>query len=317
MRVLAFRSLAVLTLAGCLAPVPAWAWKQTLVQSGCGERWKTDHLTYSIEKQGGGLQGILDEEYETAVKQAFEAWQGVSCEVCATGKANEAPKVCKAHPVGFTAEYLGLGDTDVLGPACVQDVPSAPCQIKANGNFVVAVHDKPLGNNVVSFTVITANVATGEIIDADIALDAGTHDFCVDVTPPGDVGACKIGYYDLRSTLTHEVGHFLGLDHSLDTEATMFVSAPAQETKKSTLEQDDRAGLCHAYSTTCDPASLPKPGADAGGTDAGGKADAGQGGKQPDDSCQASRHGQGVGPLLLLLAVVAALRRRRWASCPG
>ncbi len=305
------RILVALVFVACLAPVPAWAWKQTLVSSGCGERWKTDQLTYQIgklEKQDGGLVGITTDDYAKAVQDAFATWQAVTCGVCATGKANELPKICAVHPVGFTVQYLGIGETPVLGPECVQDVPSAPCQIKPNGNFVVAVQ-KALGNHVVSFTVITANTATGEIIDADIALDDATYDFCV--------ADCKSGRYDLLSTLTHEVGHFLGLDHSLDTAATMFVSAPAQELSKRTLTDDDREGLCRAYSTTCDPALLPKPGADAGGTDAGSKADAGQGGKPPADSCQASRHGQRWGLLAVLSAAVAALRRRRRTACSG
>ena len=56
---------------------------------------------------------------------------------------------------------------------------------------------------------------------------------------------------DLRNSITHEVGHLIGLDHPPNTprnaESTMFASAPACETKKRSLAQDDIDGICMIY----------------------------------------------------------------------
>jgi MYXO-CTERM domain-containing protein len=103
---------------------------------------------------------------------------------------------------------------------------------------------------------------------------------------------------DLENTLTHELGHVLALDHSQDRESTMFYSAPLGETRKRSLEQDDRTGLCSLYSVAY---AEVNPDAEIGG---GG------------DGC--SSHPAGVpavpsnlAPLLLALAALAAGRSRK------
>jgi hypothetical protein len=57
--------------------------------------------------------------------------------------------------------------------------------------------------------------------------------------------------------VTHEVGHFIGLDHTLDFDATMFAGYDEGTTELRTLEQDDIDGACAIYppsrAATCDP----------------------------------------------------------------
>ncbi|WP_157722083.1 matrixin family metalloprotease [Tumebacillus avium] len=54
--------------------------------------------------------------------------------------------------------------------------------------------------------------------------------------------------YDIGNGITHEIGHLLGLDHSSDSAATMYGTSPKGETKKRTIEQDDRNGIDFLYS---------------------------------------------------------------------
>jgi hypothetical protein len=114
----------------------------------------------------------------------------------------------------------------------------------------------------------------GEILDADIELNA-TERFAISANgqtlAPGDGRDLA----DLGNTFTHEVGHFLGLDHACRTagepprldhegeevplctgdllEATMHPTQDNGETKKATVEQDDVTGACAIHPLAEDP----------------------------------------------------------------
>ena len=123
----------------------------------------------------------------------------------------------------------------------------------------------------------------GEILDADIELNGVQFAFAVGGQSSG-TSSCQA---DFANTLTHEIGHFLGLDHTCwiggrrlqddqgntvpsctsptlgdeITEATMYNFQSCGETKKATLEPDDLAGMCAIYPsgehpTSCKPADL-------------------------------------------------------------
>ena len=57
----------------------------------------------------------------------------------------------------------------------------------------------------------------------------------------------EAGRMDVANIATHEIGHALGLDHSDDTEATMYYATVFGETKRRTLEEDDINGVCALY----------------------------------------------------------------------
>lgn len=129
-------------------------------------------------------------------------------------------------------------------------------------------------NAALALTTTFARTSTGEIVDADIevnAVDFVWADWASAVPP--------VGAQDLQSAITHEVGHLVGLDHTcyLGTtpnrpmdqngtplpdcssappdvrETTMFPEGALIDTSKRTLAPDDRQGVCDAYPLAADP----------------------------------------------------------------
>lgn len=99
----------------------------------------------------------------------------------------------------------------------------------------------------IALTTVTYVNSNGTILDADIELNDAYYTF-TNCDPEED---CAIAV-DLKNTLTHEVGHVLGLDHPPfnapeSVGATMASSAPEGEIEKRDLAEDDINGLCFIY----------------------------------------------------------------------
>lgn len=121
------------------------------------------------------------------------------------------------------------------------------------------------------------NPRDAEIVDADIELNGVQFA----ISSGGQSRGSATCLADLANTLTHEVGHLMGLDHTcwdgtgerpVDgdgapvpsctptsalppevTEATMFNFQSCGETKKASPEADDIAGVCSLYPLADDP----------------------------------------------------------------
>jgi hypothetical protein len=144
--------------------------------------------------------------------------------------------------------------------------------------------DPDIERGVLALTFVSYRTSDGAIEDADIVLNAAN--FTWTTNPTG----CTT-QYDLQSALTHELGHALGLAHSMGhPEATMYATGDACETVKRDLAPDDEAGLNSLYPKPAEPAP-----AVAG--------------------CSATRAGAGSGGLAVALAIaLAAVRKRRTAA---
>ena len=104
----------------------------------------------------------------------------------------------------------------------------------------------PRGSGVIAVTRVSWN-NVGEITDADIVFNGRDFDFSISENGTGR------GQVDLQDVLTHEIGHFIGLDHtplvgSPSVRPTMnpFNTAEAPRIAR-TLEADDKAGVSALY----------------------------------------------------------------------
>jgi hypothetical protein len=195
----------------------------------CGKPlyWSSPCVGYSLQQDASkqvGLSSATD-----VVHQAFSAWETASC----------APS---GHP---RIEGVDMGPV-----ACGRHEYN---QRAGNAN-VIAFRDDAWPHqgegDALALTTITYNLDTGEIYDADMEINSAQALFTT-----GDIGIKD----DLLSVITHEVGHFLGLAHSADPEATMTPTYSPGSTTLRSLSADDIAGICAVYPpgapipSTCDP----------------------------------------------------------------
>jgi hypothetical protein len=118
--------------------------------------------------------------------------------------------------------------------------------------------------NVVALTSVLYDPESGRILNADIELNGwdgggaalpdtqprnGWYFTCGDPAAGcGTYGQAGCQHMDLQNTLTHEVGHLVGLGHvpSLP-DATMFPETGPGETQMRSLSADDVEGVCAIY----------------------------------------------------------------------
>ncbi|MEQ1507415.1 MAG: matrixin family metalloprotease [Myxococcota bacterium] len=108
-------------------------------------------------------------------------------------------------------------------------------------NYVWIQHDWPFDPDLLALTNGWTD-DDGNIVAFDIQINA-ERPFATD----GRKDA-----FDFEATMTHEVGHVLGLEHTEIVDATMFPSLPIGTTARRALHEDDDAGARFLYPTGTD-----------------------------------------------------------------
>jgi MYXO-CTERM domain-containing protein len=249
--------------------------------------WASKCVGFSMQKNAS-VQIDLAKATSLA-EAAFAEWAAHDCGACgAAGK----PSIVAQD----------------LGPVSCGDVEYVQ---KDGGNANVVVFRDgtwPHESVALALTTVTFSVATGEIYDADMEVQSNPTEVKLAISDPVPANG-----YDLKSILTHEAGHFLGLAHTQlsNKDATMFPSYDRGQTFMRDLSQDDVCGICAAYPPTraaaCD--SSPR----------GGLSDACGG--NPKSGCGCSVPGtsgslQHAGAAFALAAFAIGVTRRRRVHRP-
>jgi hypothetical protein len=187
--------------------------------------WKRQCITFSVMDPGKDIATLA--QAQSVADRSFGAWLDVEC---------------GGRPLGLDVE---------------QTEEAAECLMPqynkhgANANSVLFISDwekfEAMSSDAFGLTLVFYNPDTGSIYDADILLNEtlGHLTLCKDACPPRAV--------DIQNVLTHEAGHFFGLGHSDQHDATMAPDATVGQLSKRDLTDDDRAGLCAIYESYATP----------------------------------------------------------------
>ncbi len=216
MSVLRLSLFTVLVLSVSTSPALAYVWYGT---QSTRDPLRWFHTELSIRTGEVVPPGIGDSAMHSAAEAAFSAW-------------TELPG-CRTPQV----EMLGTtGAQTITTPTSLDDAPD---------NVVLFIGSTSKWRELpgatssqVALTFIAHNPQTGQILDADIALNSGSFSFRTDESGSG---------VDLQSVITHEAGHFFGMEHSTDPTATMYAEYDQQGSAARTLAPDDIDGICELY----------------------------------------------------------------------
>ena len=196
--------------------------------------WPRTCLGFSLQKNGTQSLDLAD--VRLAVQKSFQAWSELPCPGAGAGDAGSS-----LGPASMTFSAL-------------EDVACAKSQYNTDGanvNVVLFRDDDWTYKGIdgtLAKTAVTYADRTGEIFDADIEINAAFNDLSVTDTNV---------HYDLRTIVTHEAGHFIGLAHSPDPVATMYATYAPGTFAGRALGDDDVAAICAVYPPgrqgACDP----------------------------------------------------------------
>lgn len=189
---------------------PARAFVQSTSSAGAGLHWPGNCLGVYYNERGS--DDINDDSDFDAFDKSLTAWNQVECS-------------------SFVVQFAGKTNVEVTG-----------YQEEQSPANVILFREKnwPYSQRPVAFTSVTYSPNDGVIVDADIEMNGEDYSF---TTNPAD----EPWRIDVQNTVTHELGHFLGLDHSDDPVSTMVSQAEPGEVTKRSLEQDDIDGACTLY----------------------------------------------------------------------
>jgi hypothetical protein len=209
--------------------------------AACVERgeplvWDYPCLSYAIDIRGSQWFDDVS-QIEPLVDQSFATWQNADC-----GNGS-MPNLVFKPLMASTCQRAEFNTTGNVNTIAFLDPWIDPCADSSEAYYPFAF----------AVTKVWYNTSTGQILDADMMINdqlaklgsnaGGPYEDCPDTgCPSGSPGPA-----DLRSIITHEAGHFIGIGHSDVEEATMSAETTRTSIDKRTLAQDDIDAVCAIY----------------------------------------------------------------------
>jgi len=187
------------------------------VTEGKPQHWASPCIDYAVQVDGSPKLGLDADTFKEIVAQAFAAWETVRC-----------PQGGSPRFHARFQGYVGCNRHEFV------------CGDASKNVNAIMFHDQawPGTRDQLGLTTPSGTTGSGLVVDADLELDSQYYPFSVDGSGDG---------YALNYVLTHEVGHFLGLDHSNVSGSLMSTNYMSVAASRELLTDDDIAAICAAY----------------------------------------------------------------------
>jgi hypothetical protein len=261
---------AAIALLATVHALPARGYVRAVAESGAPLWWRTTCIGMELDLTSPP-PSLTADQYLAAGIEAARAWSRPA--VACTGiQLTMSRQGADASDTGLDGRNVIVFRADLWCEHPVPDDPSLRYCYPANALAV---------------TTVTKNKTTGEIVDADMELNAVRYAWA-DLAAHPELASPRTA--DFQNTVTHELGHVLGLAHPcwiandgpaplLDNDgqpepscndpnlpatiadSTMFSSVSTSDTVRRTLAPDDQRAVCEIYPA----AEASCPSADSGG----------------------------------------------------
>ncbi len=204
--------------------------------------WGEASITFAQNVVGNPVTGA---SAFAAVTDGFLTWND-QMKRCGNAELVEGPRTMLRR-TGLASSGANTNVVLFRYSTCTKKVPpTAGCWAAGTCGNDFDCWDHP--SALLGLTTVSYNTASGRIIDADIEFDAADNVFTTISSPPCDAKlAQSCVASDVQNTVTHEIGHFLGLDHTTAEHSTMNATASMGETSKRLIDTGTASFVCEVY----------------------------------------------------------------------